>query len=252
MLSEIRLDGLWEEAIRTFDGIESKVAAAVKKAIMQEAQDLRKRIVMQFRQGAPIGGSWKPLSSWTLASRRAQGFGGTKILVRTADLRNSINVQVSGDSIFVGVSRTAQSKSAKTKTQAQSKAAAKPPHGRTRNDGGKDRRFKQKPEEKGGAAGKQMALVNLGMIHEFGAEAKITVTRKMQRYVLGVLGKKHGGGGGGGGSGKFRVGATITIKIPARPFIAPAVEGFDFERAIAVKVAVILAQKGINLGKPTG
>ena len=248
-LSEIRLDGLWEEAIRTFTGLEAKVAGAVKKAIMQEAQDLRKRIVLQFRSGHPIGGSWKPLSSWTLASRKAQGFGGTKILVRTGDLRNSINVQTSGDTIFVGVSRTAQSKSGKKKTQATNKAAEKP-HGRTRNDGGKDRRFKKKPEKSAGGGGKQLALVNLGEIHEFGAEAKVTVTRKMQRYVLGVLGKKHGGGGGGGGGGKFKIGAVITIKIPARPFIAPAVEGYDFERAIAVKVAVILEKGKANLGKP--
>lgn len=268
---QIVLTGVWKEALEVFPELKKAVPAAMDKALYQEAQDLRKRMVRQFREQKPASGPpWAPLSPNTLKSRKAQGFGGKKILIRTGDLRNSIRIEKPGKGVvFVGVNRTAgyvkqghksQQKKA-SKQQAMSFRAIKPGKGMT----------------------KRMQLVNLGLVHEFGATVKITVTRAMQRYVFGVLGLGGGIGGAGskgpggrdssgrftkgkrkkgrggfavpsksrrGGAGGFRVGAKITIKIPARPFVAPAVNAMtiqEYEMAIAVKVAILLKGK---LGKP--
>ncbi len=209
---EIVLDRVWGEAIELFPELAKQVPQALAEAIGQEANDLRKRIVAQFREQRPVSGSWASLSDMTIRARRAQGFGGSKILIRSADLRNSIQItKVSPLVVFVGVNRTA-----------------------------------------GMSKGGKLAIVNLGLIHEFGATVKITVSRKMQRFLFGVLlkSKAKGKKGGGRSSGKFRVGATLTIKIPARPFITPAVEAksqSEYEQSIAARFAARLQGK---LGKP--
>lgn len=218
---EIVLDAVWKQAIETFPELERQIPKAIEKATLQEANDLRKRIVAQFREQRPAAGSWAALSDLTIRARKVAGFGGTKILIRSSDLRNSIKVTpISNGVIFVGVHRTA-----------------------------------------GTSKGGNLAIVNLGYIHEFGATVKVVVTRKMQRFLFGVLLKtkkgrnlrgrfSKGKGGGGGGSGRFKVGATLTIKIPARPFIAPAVEAkseSEYERSIAERFAKLMAGK---LGKP--
>lgn len=255
---ELRLDGLWKEALETFPELKRSVPAAVNKALLQEAQDLRKRMVEQFRKQAPVSGTWAPLSPFTLRARRVQGFGGRKILIRTGDLRNSIQIEVIGPGlVFVGVNRTALTKGGA---------------GGQRQASNKKKAIKFRAVSPSSASGKRMALVNLGLIHEFGASFTITVTRRMQRYLFGVLlkgvaragkdGKAKGGrdlGGrfvkkgaavGGGGSGRFKVGAKLTIRIPARPFVGPAINAMtpaQYEQSIAVKIAVILKGK---LGKP--
>lgn len=60
---------------------------------------------------------------------------------------------------------------------------------------------------------------NLAAIHEFGKTITIHMTKKMRKFLFGVLfkdkartGPKHSGGGGG----------ILVIRIPARPFIRPA------------------------------
>ena len=206
-----------------FPDLEAQVPKALSEAVNQEAADVRKRIVQQFREQHPVGGSWASLSDLTIRARRVSGFGGSKILIRSSDLRNSIKVtKVSALEVFVGVHRTA-----------------------------------------GLTKGGKLSLVNLGLIHEFGATVKITVTRKMQRFLFGVLLKTKNGRdlrgkfvkagkskGGGKGKGTFRVGATLTIKIPARPFMAPALEAksqAEYEASIAQRFATRMAGK---LGKP--
>lgn len=223
---QLTLTGLWAEAEKLFPDLKAQIPAAINKAMLGEAQDLRKRMVKQFADQQPVSGQWAPLSPMTLRARKVQGFKGNKILIRSADLRNSIQLQPNSPAaqIFVGVNRTVLA----------------------RVTGG----------------GKAMALVNIGLVHEFGATLTITVTRKMQRYLFGVLLKTKGGRdlsgrylkkgakAGSGGSGRFKVGAKITIRIPARPFVGPAVEAkspAEYEASVAARMAVLLRSK---LGKP--
>ncbi len=217
---ELVLTGLWKEAAEAFPALRKDIPDALNKAVLQEAQDLRKRMVKQFQAQAPIGGTWATLSPLTLNARKARGFGGTKILIASGDMRGSIAVQaVSSGVVFVGVSRSA------------------------------------KGEGKGLAA----SLVNLGELHEFGKTIKIIVTRKMQRFLFGVLLKtkkgrdirgkfvKKGAGGGRVSSGKFKLGATLVIRIPARPFVGPAVNAMtpaEYEASIALRMSKILKIPG--------
>lgn len=228
---EIRLDHMWAEAQRLFPQIASKIPGALDRAVYAEAQDLRKIMIQQFRDQKPATGpAWKPLSDFTLDARKAQGLGGNKILIRSADLRNSVSIERRGvASVFVGVNRSAIAKG------------------------------------KGGAG---MGMVNLGYIHELGAVAKITVTRKMQRFFFGVIMRqrrkriKAGRDAGGRfvpkgqkapsyqGGGTFKVGATIVIRIPARPFIGPAI-AYKSEAEYVASIATRFAEnmQGL-LGKP--
>lgn len=222
---ELVLTGMWAQALATFPELKQKIPEAINKAVLQEAQELRKRIVSQFREQRPVSGSWAPLSPLTLRARRVQGFKGSKILIRSADMRNSVQVQVVGPGrVFVGVHRSALSRGVGT----------------------------EKPR----------ALFNIGKIHEFGAVVKVVVTRKMQRFLFGVLLKTAKGRGVDGrflkggaasapkGSGRFKLGATLTIRIPARPFIGPAVSALSqsqYEASVGARIAVLLRGK---LGKP--
>ncbi len=219
-MAELVLTGLWKEADEAFPELRRQIPDALNKAVLQEAQDLRKRMVKQFQAGAPIGGQWASLAPLTLNARKARGFGGSKILIATGDLRNSIAVQaVSSGVVFVGVSRSA----------------------------------------KGNAKGFGGILVNLGELHEFGKTIRIVVTRKMQRFLFGVLLKtkkgrdirgkfvKKGAGRSSGGSGKFKLGATLIIRIPARPFVGPAVDAMspaEYEASIAERLSKILKIPG--------
>ena len=82
--------------------------AAFDKALLQEAQFLRTKIVEGIREQAPGGRAFTPLAPTTLAIRQFRGFHGTKALLVQGDLRNSITVTKDGDKVFVGVLRTAQ------------------------------------------------------------------------------------------------------------------------------------------------
>lgn len=68
------------------------------------------------------------------------------------------------------------------------------------------------------------SLLSIAMVHERGATIRIKVTEKMRRFffaMLRKLGQPRRGGGGGGG---FKVGSTLVVRIPARPFFRPVVQ----------------------------
>jgi len=88
--------------------------AAFDKALLQEAQFLRTKIVEGIREQAPGGQAFTPLAPTTLAIRQFRGFHGTKALLVHGDLRNSITVTKDGDRVFVGVLRTARNRSGKS------------------------------------------------------------------------------------------------------------------------------------------
>jgi hypothetical protein len=104
----VRKTGDWARARQVLRALPRDLAAASRKAMLQQAHALRGQIVQGLTDQAPGGAPLAPPSPLTLAARRLQGFSGTKSLIVRGDLRNSIQVLSVGDQVFVGVSRTAR------------------------------------------------------------------------------------------------------------------------------------------------
>jgi hypothetical protein len=100
--------GDWSHVAKLLAGAPQRVQAAIDKAMLQEGQFLRTKIIEGIREQAPGGRGFKPLAPTTLAIRKLRGFGGTKALLVGGDLRNSITVTKHGDRVFIGVHRTAK------------------------------------------------------------------------------------------------------------------------------------------------
>ncbi len=101
--------GDWTAARRILASAPKRIREAQDKAVLQEAQFFRTKIVEGLRSGAPGGQAFQPLAPTTLAIRRLRGGKGTKPLIFHGDLRNSIAVVREGDGVFVGVLRSAKS-----------------------------------------------------------------------------------------------------------------------------------------------
>lgn len=106
----IQLVGDWSKLQAIAKDAPKRLNAALQKALLQEGQFFRAKIVEGFREQAPGGQAFQPLAETTLATRRSQGFKGTKALIRNADLRNSVTVVRDGTRVFVGVLRSARTK----------------------------------------------------------------------------------------------------------------------------------------------
>lgn len=106
----VKLFGDWEKATQIVGTMQQKFKLAGDRALMREAHFFRKMIVEGMREQAPGGERFKPLSPLTLLIRRAQGFKGTKALIRRADLRNSITITRMDSAVFVGILRSAKNK----------------------------------------------------------------------------------------------------------------------------------------------
>lgn len=102
--------GDWDAARRFVSTASRRFREAVDKAVLQEAQFFRTKIVEGLREQAPGGQAFAPLAATTLAVRRFRGFKGTKALIVRGDLRNSIAVVKQAGGVFVGVLRTAKGK----------------------------------------------------------------------------------------------------------------------------------------------
>lgn len=101
--------GDWARARRLLETGSSRLEGALQTALRQEAHALRKEVVQGLTQQAPGGEPLRPPSPLTLAARQLAGFSGTKALLVSGALRNSVSVVVEGDKAFIGVSRTAKS-----------------------------------------------------------------------------------------------------------------------------------------------
>jgi phage gpG-like protein len=101
--------GAWSAARKILESGAKRIREAESKAVVQEAQFFRTKIVEGLRSGAPGGDAFQPLAPTTLAIRKLRGGKGAKPLVRHGDLRNSITVVKEGDGVFVGVLRSAKS-----------------------------------------------------------------------------------------------------------------------------------------------
>lgn len=102
--------GAWKGARRILSSAPKRIKDAQDKAVLQEAQFFRTKIVEGLRSGAPGGQALQPLAPTTLAIRKLRGFKGSKPLIVQGDLRNSIAVVKEGDGVFVGVLRSARSR----------------------------------------------------------------------------------------------------------------------------------------------
>lgn len=107
----VRKTGDWRRAAALLHRGPARIRTAANRAVRQEAQMFRKAIVQGIRDQAPGGKAFKPLAPSTLAVRRLLGFKGTKALIRTGELRNSVSVlEVRPGEVFIGVRRSAQGK----------------------------------------------------------------------------------------------------------------------------------------------
>ncbi len=106
--------GPWSQAGKILAAAPKRMQAAFDKALLQEAQFLRTKIVEGIREQAPGGRAFTPLAPTTLAIRQFGGFHGTKALLVHGDLRNSITVTKDDDRVFVGVLRTARNRAGKS------------------------------------------------------------------------------------------------------------------------------------------
>lgn len=186
MSVKVRKFGDWAKVAQITRTMRDRFEAAVRVALLREAQMLRGKMILGIASGAPGGQAFKPLSPITLAIRKARGFGGSKPLIVTGTLRRSPSVvQVSGrgigGAVFIGIHRSARGKNGKS-------------------------------------------LVNIAEIHEFGRSWKQKLSPKARRFLFAVLsksgrftrGKYQRKGGASGGM--------ISINIPARPFVRPTFE----------------------------
>lgn len=111
---EVKRIGPWTKVGRLLATAPRRMQAAFDKALWQEGQFLRTKIVEGIREQAPGGRAFAPLAPTTLAIRQFRGFRGSKALIVQADLRNSITVVRDGDRVLVGVLRTARNRAGKS------------------------------------------------------------------------------------------------------------------------------------------
>ena len=107
-MSEVKKVGAWSRVGKLLASAPKRMREAVDKALMQEAQFFRTKIVEGIGEQAPGGKTFAPVAPTTIAIRRFRGFKGTKALLVQGDLRNSITVVKEGGGVFVGVLRSAK------------------------------------------------------------------------------------------------------------------------------------------------
>lgn len=249
----VRRTGAWGEAARIALTMRARFINALEQAVMKEAHFIRGKIVQGIASQAPGGQAFAPLSPITLAMRKAMGFGGTKALIRTGALRGAVTaIRVPGSAprAFVGILRQAKGKvggggggGGGTSKKPRASAPFKDKTGRWRDTGGRFLRKSEiaavksgKPGGGGGGGKGPPPLVNIAIIHEFGAS--IPITDKMRRFLWAKL--KSSGAKPPAGGGKSN-GGSRTIVIPPRPFIAPVVAAYakpdDVKRRFYANVA---------------
>lgn len=105
--------GDWDKAISGLAKGAKTFNKIMQEALLEEGHFYRKKIIEGFDSGAPGGKAFAPHSPLTEATRKADGKG-SKILIRNGDLRNSIAVKMFGQTVFVGVLKSARNKSGKS------------------------------------------------------------------------------------------------------------------------------------------
>jgi hypothetical protein len=101
---EAALTGDWSRATRVLAVMSQRMRDSQVKALREEAQAVRLKIIDGINGQAPAGRPLKPLSPYTLAMRQFVGIKGDKTLIERGDLLRCIEVHDHGrDSVCVGV-----------------------------------------------------------------------------------------------------------------------------------------------------
>lgn len=111
----MRKVGAWDQASRALIFLAFQYGGIVRIAVLQEGEFMRGEVVKGILDQAPGGKPFKPHSKATLAIRRAQGFGGTKIMVKSNTLvGNIVVIQAPAGGVWVGVKRGARTPEGKS------------------------------------------------------------------------------------------------------------------------------------------
>lgn len=213
----IILSGDWKRAAEILD-MAPQLRSAIHWAVEREAHEARRRIIKGITNQAPGGKAFAPLSALTLILRRAKKFRGSKILLVTASMRNSVTVKNVGTGIvFVGVLR----------------GSPRP--------GGQDNYNIARLHELGGRITMRVnAKMHRWLMWQLRKAGYGAFVRDKRSTREGDTSSKRAARGTGGG----RAYRTIVIKIPARPFIQPVIEemGAD-ESGISQRLASRISQR---------
>lgn len=107
--------GAWRQTRRILAAGPVRAQRAFDAVVLQEALFFERKVKAGFRNQAPGGRPFKPLSPNTLKIRRFLGFRGSKALIVRGDLRNSVKaIAVSRGVAFVGVRRSARARGGKS------------------------------------------------------------------------------------------------------------------------------------------
>lgn len=206
-MAAVKLTGQWFTAKRITRSMVGKFKLASDRAVAAEANFLRAKMVEGIRSQAPGGKAFLPLASSTIKARKFRGRGGTKALIQSGLLRNSIRVKRQGNATFVGILRTAA--------------------------GGRANIAEM--NEEGITIAARLTLKSLRFLHAL--QRRFRDRDERGRFIP----KAERGGGkakspSGGGIG------IMIIRIPARPFVRPIAEKFAqprdvkrrFERNLAI------------------
>lgn len=226
-----KLFGDWEKARTILNNVQG-LRNAINSAVLAEAHYARREIVKGITKQSPGGKDFLPLAKLTLLLRRAGGFRGTKALIVTATLRNSITVKpVDRGRAFVGVLRNAQ-----------------------RPDG-KELFNIARVHEMG-------ATFVIRVTPRMRAWLMATLREANGNKMGGMRGQRGRDKVSGrytpaprwrpsGGAGGFARGVLV-IRIPARPYIQPVIEKiFADPKAVQARFAMRISQRmKLTLGKP--
>lgn len=225
MTLKAQLTGDWEKARTILNNI-PQVRAAIDWAVVQEAHEARRRIVRGITDQAPGGKQFQELAALTKILRRQKGFRGTKALIVSAALRNSITVKnVGRGRAFVGVLRGQESPDGK---QLFNIARV--------HEVGATVVIKVTP---------RMRRFLMAMLRRAGLGARGQKGRdKTGRYTK----RRWRPAGGAGGVAK----GVVVVQIPARPFISPVIQDMlsnpaELQRRLAMRIAYRMR---LTLGKP--
>lgn len=103
--------GDWSAAVRVVTHSRANLSAAIDKAVAMEAHHARAAVIRGIQKQAPAGKTFQKLSVLTREIRKAKGFKGSKALIRSGALLQSIAVRKrSQGHYFMGVIRGAKTK----------------------------------------------------------------------------------------------------------------------------------------------
>lgn len=104
----LSLTGGWSQAALALGKLPFLLQQAQQKALLQEAEFFRTKIVEGIRDQAPGGKAFKPLSPYTIAMRYFMRLRSDKALIERGDLiRNIVVHRVDANNVFVGILRGA-------------------------------------------------------------------------------------------------------------------------------------------------